>query len=182
MVEVRPLDGLPEVRLVIPRRHEDERGFFMESWSEQAFAEAGIAEHWVQDNHSLSRARGVLRGLHLQIAPFAQAKLVRASRGSVFDVAVDVRVGSPTRGRWVAATLSAANGHQLLVPAGFAHGFLTLEPDCEVQYKVNAPYSAAHERVVRFDDPAIGILWPEVGPLTLAPRDRDAPSLSQLEL
>lgn len=181
MLDVRPLDPLPDVKLIKPRRHEDERGFFVETWNEARFAGAGIGLHWVQDNHSLSRPVGVLRGLHLQVAPAAQAKLVRVSRGSVFDVAVDVRRNSPTFGRWAAASLSAENGQQLYIPTGFAHGFLTLEPDTEVQYKVSAPYDAASERVVRFDDPAIGIEWPDVGPLTIMPRDRDAPSLAGLE-
>ena len=177
MLECRrfTIDGPVEIR---PRRFEDERGFFSETYNEQAFAEAGLPTLWVQDNHSLSRAKGVLRGLHYQVAPLGQAKLVRASRGAVFDVAVDIRPNSRSRGRWAAVELSAAKGNQLYVPDGFAHGFLTLEEDCEVQYKVSAPYSAAHERAIRFDDPAIGIEWPDVGTLTLSPRDAAAPLLA----
>lgn len=181
MLEVRELalEGVLEIR---PARFEDERGFFSETWSAQTWKDVGLGVHFVQDNHSLSRQRGVLRGLHFQLPPAAQAKLVRVTRGSVFDVAVDIRRGSPSFGRWAATLLSAAEWNQLLIPEGFAHGFLTLEPDTEVQYKVSRPYSAEHDRAIRFDDPAIGIDWPIAGDeLILSAKDRAAPLLASIE-
>lgn len=181
MLEIRPLrlEGVLEIR---PARFEDERGFFSETWSLTRWAEAGINLDFVQDNHSCSRERGVLRGLHFQAPPMAQAKLIRVTRGSVFDVAVDIRQGSPTFGQWVSAILSAERGNQLLVPEGFAHGFVTLEPDAEVQYKVTAPYSPDHDRGIRFDDPRIGVEWPIVtGQLILSGKDRAAPLLADID-
>lgn len=181
MVEITPLalDGVLEIR---PRRFDDERGFFSETWNYARWSEAGIRTQFVQDNHSLSRERGVLRGLHYQAPPLAQAKLVRVSRGAVFDVAVDIRAGSPTFGQWVSAVLSADAWNQLFIPEGFAHGFLTLQPDTEVQYKTSAPYSPEHDRAVRFDDPAIGIEWPIDGErLILSDRDREALLLAEVE-
>ena len=178
MLDVRrlELDGLMEIR---PPRFADERGFFSETWNAGRWSEAGIGLDFVQDNHSLSLQRGVLRGLHYQLPPFAQDKLVRVTRGSVFDVAVDIRRGSPTYGRWAAVTLSPGEWNQLLVPRGFAHGFLTLEPDTEVQYKVTAAYSREHDRVIRFDDPAIGIDWPiAADAVILSDKDRGAPLLA----
>ena len=180
MLEVIPLgiDGVLEIR---PHRFEDERGFFSETWNHARWSEAGIATNFVQDNHSLSKEKGVLRGLHFQAPPMAQTKLVRATRGSIFDVAVDIRPGSPTFRKWVSTILSAKQGNQLFVPEGFAHGFMTLEPDTEVQYKVSAPYSAEHERTFRFDDPDIGIEWPIAAHrLTMSTKDRGAPRLSEL--
>jgi dTDP-4-dehydrorhamnose 3,5-epimerase len=166
------------VKLIEPRRIGDERGWFMEVYSEKAFAALGVADRFVQDNHSLSREQGVLRGLHFQTPPFAQAKLVRCVRGAIWDVAVDVRKGSPSYGRWVSAELSAENGHQLFVPVGFAHGFLTLTPDAEVTYKVSAPYSREHDGGVRYDDPAIGVAWPLAGGTpVLSPKDQALPLL-----
>lgn len=179
-IDVRPLalDGVLELR---PQRFGDDRGFFSEVWNRDAMAEAGLAVDFVQDNHSYSAARGVVRGLHFQLAPVAQDKLVRVSRGAVFDVAVDIRPGSRTYGTWVGVNLSADKWNQLFVPKGFAHGFLTLVEDCEVQYKVSAPYSPEHDRSVRFDDPAIGIEWPDVGvAFQLSDKDRDAPLLADL--
>ena len=181
MLEIHPLalDGVLELR---PRLIADDRGFFSETWSEAALAEVGIGLHFVQDNHSLSRDAGVLRGLHFQSPPFAQDKLVRVSRGAVFDVAVDIRPGSPNYRRWAGIRLSAASWNQLLIPQGFAHGFLALEPDCEVQYKVTAPYSRDHDRAIRFDDPAIGIEWPiEREALILSDKDRAAPLLAEVD-
>ena len=180
MLDIRPLGlGVLEIR---PQRFSDERGFFSETWSEATFREAGISTTFVQDNHSLSRHAGVLRGLHYQVEPFAQEKLVRVTRGAIFDVAVDIRRASPTFGQWVAARLSAEEWNQMLVPRGFAHGFLTIEPDTEVQYKVSAPYSREHDRAIRFDDPAIGIDWPlPAGELVLSERDRQAPLLADAE-
>jgi dTDP-4-dehydrorhamnose 3,5-epimerase len=181
LLEVRALEikGLLEIR---PPRFDDERGFFSETWSEAASKAAGIDLRFVQDNHSLSRQAGVLRGLHFQSPPFAQDKLVRVSRGAVFDVAVDIRPGSPTYRRWAGVRLSAADGNQLLVPKGFAHGFLALEPDSEVQYKVTAPYSREHDRAIRFDDPAIGVEWPLAREaLILSDKDRGAPLLADID-
>ncbi len=148
------------VRLIKPRRHGDARGWFTEVYSEPAFAELGITCRFVQDNHSLSVPAFTLRGLHFQTPPRGQDKLVRCIRGRIFDVAVDVRAGSPTYGQWVGAELSAQNGHQLFIPIGFAHGFLTLETDCEVTYKCSDTYAPAHDGGIRWDDPAIGIDWP----------------------
>ena len=181
MVEIRrlALDGLLEIR---PRRFADDRGFFSETWNAVAWRESGIEVDFVQDNHSLSRARGTLRGLHFQASPAAQAKLVRVTRGSAFDVAVDLRPTSPTYRQWAGVTLSAAEWNQLLIPEGFAHGFLTLEPDTEVQYKASAVYSPAHDRAIRFDDPAIDIAWPiPADDLILSDRDRAAPLLADVE-
>ncbi len=174
------LDGVVEVRTP---RIGDARGFFSEVWSRPVWAAAGLPDlEFVQDNHSLSRSRGVLRGLHYQVEPVAQAKLVRVTSGAVFDVAVDIRRGSPTFGRWIGTTLSADEWNQLLVPAGFAHGFLTLEADTEVQYKVTAPYSSAHDRAIRWNDPAIGIDWPLEGDeVLLSDKDRSAPVLADAE-
>lgn len=179
MVEFRRLglDGLVEIR---PTRNGDERGFFSETWKAEWARELALDGAFIQDNHSFSQPAGVLRGLHLQTDPAAQDKLVRVVRGAVFDVAVDVRKGSPTFGRYESLVLSADDWNQLFVPKGFAHGFLTLVPDTEVLYKVSAPYSPAHERAIRFDDPAIGIAWPAVdAPLTISGKDRAAPLLSE---
>ena len=181
VLEVRrlELDGLLEIR---PKRFSDERGFFSEVWREDQMAEAGIEARFVQDNHSFSSARGVLRGLHFQKPPASQDKLVRVSHGAIFDVAVDIRNGSPTFGQWAGLVISAAEWNQLFVPRGFAHGFVTLEEGTEVLYKVSAPYSPEHERAVRFDDPAIGIDWPvEAGALILSDKDRSAPPLAEVE-
>ena len=182
MVEVRPLglDGVFEIR---PRRFGDDRGFFSEVWSRGALAEAGLDLDFLQDNHSYSAARGVLRGLHYQLPPAAQDKLVRVSRGSVYDVAVDIRRGSPTFGKWVGLTLSAELWNQILVPKGFAHGFVTLEEHTEVQYKVTAPYRPDLERAIRFDDPELGIDWPVGGDeVQLSAKDRVGYSFSAAEI
>lgn len=151
--------AIPEVKLIVPKRFEDSRGFFVETYNRRRFSELGIDLDFVQDNHSLSREAGVLRGLHYQIAPHAQAKLVRVVRGRILDVAVDIRKGSPTFGRHAAEELSASNGAMLLVPVGFAHGFVTLEPDTEVIYKVTDTYAPACDRGIAWDDPALGIDW-----------------------
>ena len=181
MLEVRAFEiaGLLELR---PRLFGDDRGFFSETWNRARFAEAGITTDFVQDNHSLSVETGTLRGLHFQTPPSAQAKLVRVSRGSAFDVAVDLRSHSPTYRQWAGVTLSASAWNQLLIPEGFAHGFLTLEPDTEVQYKASAAYDPATDRAIRFDDPAIGIDWPMVtGNPILSDRDRAAPLLADTD-
>ena len=178
MVQLRHLE-IPGVLEITPARHGDQRGFFSEVWSRTAMAEHGITCDWVQDNHSMSAAVGVLRGLHYQEPPVPQAKLVRVVKGAIYDVAVDIRHGSPTFGRHIGLRISAEAWNQIFVPEGFAHGFVTLEPDTEVVYKVSAPWSAAHERSIRFDDPAIGIDWPLDGrqPI-LSEKDRVAPSLA----
>lgn len=152
--------AIPEVKLIVPARHADSRGYFSEVYNRRALAEAGVDAPFLQDNQSYSARAGTVRGLHYQGPPSAQAKLVRVLRGAVFDVAVDARKGSPTYGRWVGAELSAENGAQLFVPAGFLHGFATLAPDTEVLYKVDAHYDRAAEGAVRWDDPDLGIDWP----------------------
>ena len=173
--------SVPDVLLVAPQRHSDSRGYFCEVYNEKAFREAGIEARFVQDNQSLSVHRGTIRGLHFQISPFAQAKLVRVLRGAIFDVAVDIRSRSPCYGKFAAAMLSADNGHQLFVPAGFAHGFCSLEPHTVVLYKVDAPYSREHERGLLWSDPGLGIPWPpERDETTLLERDRQYPPLSGL--
>ena len=161
------------VKLLRPRRFADARGWFSESWNAARFAGWGVDVSFVQDNHSLSRAAGTLRGLHFQTAPFAQAKLVRCTRGAIFDVAVDIRSASPTYRHWVSAELSAENGDQLFVPAGYAHGFLTLEPDTEVMYKVDAPYAPEADGGVIWNDAMLAIDWPLGGAAPLL-SDKDA--------
>ena len=174
--------ALPDVIEVIPDRHGDERGFFSEVFKDTVWADGGVDVAFVQDNHSYSRDIGVLRGLHFQTPPFAQAKLVRVTRGVVFDVAVDIRHGSPSFGQWVGVELTAAKGNQLFVPAGFAHGFVTLTSDVEFLYKVSAPYSKANDRSIRFDDPQINIEWPLAHEmLTLSDKDKSAPFLADVE-
>lgn len=168
------------VRLITTKRFEDARGWFAETWSQRDFRAAGIEAGFVQDNQSLSRQAGTIRGLHFQAEPHAQAKLVRCLKGRIFDVAVDVRRKSPTFGRWVGAELSAANACQLFVPRGFAHGFLTLEPDTEVAYKVDSFYDAASDRGIRWDDKELAIGWP-LGGLTplLSDKDLRLPTLAE---
>lgn len=167
--------------LVSPRAFGDDRGWFFESWNQRTFDEAvGEAVVFSQDNHSRS-IQGVLRGLHYQLAPEPQAKLVRASIGEIFDVAVDLRQGSATFGQWVGARLSAENKQQLWVPEGFAHGFLTLSPVAEVQYKARGFWNKACERAIRWDDTTIAIQWPldslEGAEINLSAKDADAPTL-----
>lgn len=173
--------ALAGVVVITPRRIGDERGYFSETWKRSAFLAAGIDIDFVQDNHSLSVEPGTLRGLHFQSAPFAQDKLVRVARGSIVDVAVDLRRSSPTFGQHVAVELSAQNGRQLLVPIGFAHGFVTLEPNTEVLYKVSAEYAPANDHGLAFDDPALGIDWRfPAERLTLSGKDRKHPLLADL--
>lgn len=170
--------AIADVVLVQPVRHGDARGYFCETYKKPQFDAFGLDIAFVQDNESLSREVGVVRGLHFQTPPMAQAKLVRAVRGAIFDVAVDIRKGSPSYGRWVAATLTAEKGEQLLVPHGFAHGFCTLEPDTIVAYKVDAPYSPPHDAGIRWDDPDLAIDWPlAAGVAILSGKDRVAPLL-----
>lgn len=160
------------VKVFKGRRFEDSRGWFSETWNAARMAGVGINCDFCQDNHSLSRQAGTLRGLHFQRQPFAQAKLVRCPKGRIFDVAVDLRSQSPTYKRWVGVELSAEAGNQLFIPAGFAHGFLTLEPDCEVMYKVDAYYAPEADGGVAWNDPALAIDWP-LGGLTPLLSDKD---------
>jgi dTDP-4-dehydrorhamnose 3,5-epimerase len=171
--------AIPEVILLEPRVFPDDRGAFFESFNANAFeAATGLTSNFVQDNHSISR-KGVLRGLHYQLDPHAQGKLVRVIRGAVFDVAVDIRVGSPSFGKWVGETLTADNRRQLWIPGGFAHGFLSLEDGTEFLYKTTDFWNKDSERAVRWDDPAIGIDWP-MRDVLLAPKDAAAPLLAAL--
>ncbi|AUC56757.1 dTDP-4-dehydrorhamnose 3,5-epimerase (plasmid) [Sagittula sp. P11] len=173
---------LPGLREITPRRFGDHRGFFSESYSAKVFAENGIDTVFVQDNHSLSAAVGTVRGLHFQSPPHAQAKLVRCGRGSIFDVAVDIRKGSPTYGQWYGTELSFENGRQLLVPAGFLHGFMTLQPDSEIVYKCSDFYAPECDGGVRWNDPGIGITWPETGAApVLSDKDAAAPLLADFD-
>jgi len=161
------------VKLIRTRRFEDSRGWFMESWNQARWGAEGVPEHFVQDNHSLSRPVGTIRGIHLQVPPAAQGKLVRCTRGRIRDYAVDLRGGSPTYGEHVSAELSAENGDQLWIPVGFGHAFVTLEPDTEVLYKVTAPYSAKAEQGIRWNSPDLAIDWPlpSAGPALSAKDD-----------
>ncbi|MEM6609259.1 MAG: dTDP-4-dehydrorhamnose 3,5-epimerase [Pseudomonadota bacterium] len=178
-VEQTPLPGL---MILTPRRFGDSRGFFSESWNARVMADAGIDYRFVQDNHSLSQETGTLRGLHCQVNPHAQAKLVRCGRGKLFDVAVDIRRGSPSYGNWFGIELSFENGLQLMIPAGFLHGFVTREPDTEIIYKCSDFYAPETDRSVRFDDADIGIDWGLRGtdPI-LSDKDRNAVSLAELD-
>ena len=172
---------IPAVKLIRPRRHADARGVFAETYSARVLRSAGITATFVQDNHSISSQKGTVRGLHFQIPPHAQAKLVRVVRGAILDVAVDLRHGSPTFGRHVAAVLTAGDWSTLFVPEGFAHGFCTLEPDTEVVYKASTYYAPTHDRGVRWNAPALGIDWPVTeATATLSEKDRSQPSFAAL--
>jgi dTDP-4-dehydrorhamnose 3,5-epimerase len=174
-IEDTPLAGL---RVLTPRRFGDERGFFSESWNRRLLAEHGMDYDFVQDNHSVSARVNTVRGLHFQSPPHAQAKLVRCGRGRLFDVAVDVRRGSPTYGQWFGVELSFENGRQLMIPAGFLHGFATRDPDTEIIYKCTDYYSPKADGAVRFDDPDIGIDWGLTGDAILSDKDAAAPRLA----
>lgn len=174
--------ALSGVKILTPRRFGDARGFFSESWSKRELAKHGITYDFVQDNHSLSAKVGTVRGLHFQAPPHAQDKLVRCGKGRLFDVAVDIRRGSPTYGKWVGVELSFENGKQLLVPAGFLHGFSTREPDTEIIYKCTDYYAPECDGAVRFDDPGIGIDWGiPPGQAILSDKDAAAPLLADFE-
>jgi dTDP-4-dehydrorhamnose 3,5-epimerase len=172
---------LPGVRVITPRRFGDHRGFFAETYSRAALADRGIDIDFVQDNHSLSAAVGTIRGLHFQKPPRAQAKLVRCGRGRLFDVAVDIRRGSPSYGRWFGAELSFENGRQLLIPAGFAHGFITREPDTEIVYKCSDIYAPETEGALLWSDPAIGIDWALTGAPVISGKDAAAGLLGDFD-
>lgn len=167
------------VVLVKPDVHADERGFLFESYNRDRYVKGGIAAVFTQDNHSLSVRKGVIRGMHFQVPPVAQNKLIRVTRGSIRDIVVDLRKGSPTFGKWLGFDLAAVNFRQLFVPAGFAHGFCTLEENTEVQYKVDNPYSPAHERGIRWNDPDIAIVWPVKEP-ALSAKDGSLPYFGDL--
>lgn len=173
--------ALEGVVVITPKRHGDSRGYFVETYNAQAFAAAGIEAVFVQDNQSLSARRGTIRGLHFQRPPSPQAKLVRVLQGAVFDVAVDIRAGSPTFGRWVGETLTAEAGEQLFVPRGFAHGFCTLTDDAIIAYKVDGLFDAACDAGVHWADPDIGVRWPvEPAEAVLSDKDRALPRLVEI--
>ena len=173
--------AIPEVLILEPARFADDRGFFSETFNAQTFQDANLTFESVQDNHSLSAEKNTIRGLHFQSPPFAQDKLVRVSKGAIFDVAVDIRHGSPTFGQYVSATISAENWQQILMPKGFAHGFCTLEAETEVQYKVTSPYARDNDMGLKWNDPELAIDWP-VGEreALLSERDGKHPGLSEL--
>jgi dTDP-4-dehydrorhamnose 3,5-epimerase len=170
-------------KLIKPRRFADDRGWFSETYSARTYANLGVTVDFRQDNHSLSRTPGTLRGLHFQRPPHAQAKLVRCVRGAIWDVAVDLRKGSPTFGQFVAAELSAENGWQLFLPVGFAHGFLTLQPDTEVEYKVSDFYAPECDAGVIWNDPDLAVPWPlPGGEPVLSAKDQKLPRLSEFDI
>jgi dTDP-4-dehydrorhamnose 3,5-epimerase len=178
-MQIEPTD-IPDVLIITPRRFGDDRGWFAETWNASRMADAGLDLPWVQDNHSMSATPGTLRGLHYQSPPHAQDKLVRCTRGAIFDVAVDIRVGSPTFGHWVGVELAPDNGRQLLVPKGFLHGFVTRTPHTEVQYKCTDLYAPDCDGAVRWDDPDIGIDWGLSGAPVLSAKDQAAPLLRDI--
>jgi dTDP-4-dehydrorhamnose 3,5-epimerase len=173
---------MPIPQRIVPVRHGDARGWFTESYSKRRLEELGVVEDFVQDNHSFSAARGTLRGLHFQAPPHGQAKLVRCLAGAIWDVAVDLRQGSPTYGKWVGCELTAAGGEQLYVPVGFAHGFLTLTENAEVAYKTSDYYAPQCDGGIAWDDPDIGLPWPLEGAAPmLSDKDRGLPRLAAFD-
>lgn len=172
---------MPLPSVYAPRRFGDNRGWFSESYSARALEQFGIADRFVQDNHSFSAQAGTLRGIHFQKPPFAQAKLVRCLRGRIWDLAVDLRAGSPSYGVWRGVELSAENGHQLYVPVGFGHAFITLTPDCEISYKVSDYYAPDHEGGICWDDPDLAIGWPFAGEPILSAKDAQLPLLADFD-
>lgn len=184
-MDVTPL-AIPDVKVISPRVFEDERGWFMETFSETRYARSGVVTRAVQMNHSCSVERGVVRGLHFQRPPFEQDKLVRVLRGAIWDVAVDLRKDSPTYGRWAGARISASEKNQIFVPSGFGHGFVTLEPMTEVEYTVSAPYAPDHEGGIVWDDPDLAIDWAGASGLNpesfvINARDRELPGFAGVE-
>jgi dTDP-4-dehydrorhamnose 3,5-epimerase len=173
---------IPDVKLIRPHRHGDDRGWFMETYDQKAFKEIGIEVNFVQDATSMSPSKGCVRGLHFQAVPFVQAKLVRVARGRIFDVVVDLRANSATYGRHVALELSAGEGEMLFIPEGFAHGFCTLEKDCEVAYKISNHYSAEHAGGILWNDSDLGISWPQdAAGAVLSEKDAKLPRLRDLD-
>ena len=170
--------NLQGVYILEPQVFGDARGWFMESWSQRKMEEAGIRAEFLQDNQSFSAQKGTLRGLHYQLNPMCQAKLLRCTRGKIFDVAVDIRKGSPSYAQWTGVELSAENKKQLFIPRGFAHGFITLTDDVEVQYKADNYYAPDCDGNIRWDDPEIGIKWP-IAPVILSEKDKNAPLLKE---
>ena len=170
---------IPDVIIIEPTVFEDERGYFFESYQQEKFKEMGINVDFVQDNQSLSVKAGTLRGLHYQVNPKAQAKIVRVITGAIFDVAVDIRKNSPTFKKWVGVVLTAENKRQIFIPKGFAHGICTLAPNTEILYKIDEFYSKEHERSIRWNDPDINVKWPleDIGEITLSEKDKNAPFL-----
>jgi len=181
LFEFKSFSDLPEVVLIEPKDCIDDRGWFAETYRKSEFVKHGIPFEFLQDNHSYSTARGTLRGLHFQNEPAAQGKLVRCLVGEAFDVAVDIRKGSPTYTKWVSTNLSKSNHHVLWVPAGFAHGFQTLADTTEIAYKVTSEFSASHDRSIRWNDPTIRIKWPIANPI-LSRKDQNAPLLGQADI
>lgn len=179
MLDVKPL-AIPEVLLITPRRHGDARGWFAETWSRKAYAAAGVTNDFLQDNQAYNARAGTLRGIHFQRAPHAQAKLVRVLKGAILDVAVDLRAGSASFGRWVAADLTAEGGEQLLIPRGFGHAYQTLTDDCELAYKVDGDYAPELEGGVIWNDPDLAIDWP-LSPTSLSDKDRALGPLKTLK-
>jgi len=177
IIQETALDG---VTILTPARHGDARGFFSESWNAQRMADAGLHFDFVQDNHSISAKAGTLRGLHFQSPPHAQAKLVRCGRGALFDVAVDIRSGSPTYGQWVGVELTPENGKQLMISTGFLHGFVTRQPDTEIIYKCTDYYAPDYDGAVAWNDPDIGIDWGLAGDPILSDKDAAAPLLADI--
>nr|WP_275900612.1 dTDP-4-dehydrorhamnose 3,5-epimerase [Paenibacillus periandrae] len=173
--------NIKDVLIIEPAVFGDNRGFFMESYNGKKFGEQGIKHTFIQDNHSLSVETGVLRGLHYQLNPKAQTKLIRVTAGAIYDVVVDIRQSSPTFGQWLGVILSAANKRQLLVPQGFAHGFCTIVPNTEVLYKVDEYYSPEHDRGIAWNDPALAIDWPTTTPI-LSDKDTRHPLLKDAEM
>lgn len=179
-IEVSRLE-ISDVLVLKPKRHADSRGFFSETYNTRLFSQAGIEDTFIQDNHASSARKYTLRGLHFQTPPFAQAKLVRVVRGAIFDVAVDIRVGSSTFGQHVSTVISAEEWNQIYIPIGFAHGLLTLEPDTDVLYKVSNFYSPAHDKGLLWNDPALGIDWPVTeDQVATSAKDANQPRLSEL--
>jgi dTDP-4-dehydrorhamnose 3,5-epimerase len=173
--------GIESVLIITPTRHGEHRGFFGETYSLKRYAELGVDVEFVQDNHSLSALPGTMRGLHFQAPPHAQAKLVRCGRGAIFDVVVDIRKGSSTYGHWVGHELTAENGHQIYVPIGFAHGFVTLCTNSEIVYKCSDYYDPETEGALIWNDPEIGIDWPVTTDLTISDKDKTAKLLTEFE-
>ncbi|PCJ70666.1 MAG: dTDP-4-dehydrorhamnose 3,5-epimerase [Rhodobiaceae bacterium] len=181
MIDIRATP-IEDVKIITPKRFSDDRGYFVETYNAARLAEHGISTHFIQDNQSLSREVGTVRGLHFQTPPFAQAKLVRVVAGAILDIAVDIREASSTYGQYVAVELSADDGRQLFIPTGFAHGFCTLAPDTVLTYKVDAHYSAAHDAGIIWDDGDIGIAWPAVANTDyLSPKDKVLPKLESID-
>jgi dTDP-4-dehydrorhamnose 3,5-epimerase len=179
MTTITPL-AIPEVLLITPKRHGDARGWFAETWNRATLAAGGLEADFIQDNQAFNARKGTIRGLHFQAAPHPQAKLIRALKGAIYDVAVDIRAGSPSFGRWVAAELTAEGGEQLFIPRGFAHAYCTLTDDCELAYKVDGLYAPQTEGGLIWDDPDLAIPWPLDGDPLLSDKDRKWPTLKAL--